>query len=490
MKEYTFGKKASATLIHQVVLVVSVMAAFAADFYRDLRIGHMAGILLAVSGIAILMAFVMIAYLTNAISSFHILDKIGPDVQLALLIILVYAIMSLVIPINPSYSLPDRMVVIGVATYLVDALFLIVYASFVTQIKDGSLLGHCILVRLGKLIGVELFRHTMTTRALRGLLAWGVGITGVFIFVMKKRWIGIIIVLVSAGIELYFSLQKAYELREIRNAIDEITKGNLDQTLDVEKFHGGQRQMAESINHIRDGLTKAVRDGIKNERMKADLITNVSHDLKTPLTSIINYVSILKKEIPESEKAWQHIAIMEEKSHRLKGLLDDLVEVSRLTSGTVKYEMARIDFVELLYEIGGEFDERFESRGLTIVSKLSRLPIYINADGRQLCRAVENLYTNAAKYAKADTHVTVELYEKDEIATFSIKNVVNKIEDVQSISSEELMERFVRGDRSRTTEGSGLGLSITNEIITQMGGCFKVTVEEDVYTASITFKIA
>ncbi len=489
MKERSFAKKAFAVAFEQLCLLITMISLFAADYFQKAGDKKQAIGFLGLAILGLIMVFVILAYLTNTISAFHGLDKLGADVQVAALILVVAVSLNIVLPINDNYALADRLVVVGVVSYLLSSIFLLVYSSIVTQIKHHIFWENCLLVRLSRLMMHGLFQHTMLTRALRGLFAWAVGIAGTAIFLLTKQWWGLVLLIISLGIELYYSLNKAYEEQKIRKAIIKITEGDLDGSLEEELFHGEQKQTAEAVNHIRDGLDKAVKDGIKNERMKADLITNVSHDLKTPLTSIINYVNILKEKIPETEDTWQYLAILDEKSQRLKNLLEDLLEVSRLTSGTVEYEINRIDFVELLYEIGGEFDERFETRGLTIVTKLPRLPIMIDADGRQLCRAVENLYTNAAKYAKVDSHVQVELKKEKDCAIFSIRNVMAQPIYTDAEAGIDLTERFVRGDKSRTTEGSGLGLSITKEIVSQMGGNFTVQVEEDIYIASITFKI-
>lgn len=195
----------------------------------------------------------------------------------------------------------------------------------------------------------------------------------------------------------------------IQEALEAISEGALDTTLNVNEFHGQQKKVAEAVNHIRQGLMSSVNESLKNEKLKADLITNVSHDIKTPLTSIVNYVDLLKRENLENENAKYYIHVLEEKSQRLKQLTEDLVETSKITSGNVKLNMQKLDLVELLYQTGGEFNERFESRNLTIVTKIPSEQIFIYADGRQLYRSIENLYTNAAKYALENTRVYVEL---------------------------------------------------------------------------------
>ena len=269
----------------------------------------------------------------------------------------------------------------------------------------------------------------------------------------------------------------------IQEALEAISEGALDTTLNVNEFHGQQKKVAEAVNHIRQGLMSSVNESLKNEKLKADLITNVSHDIKTPLTSIVNYVDLLKRENLENENAKYYIHVLEEKSQRLKKLTEDLVETSKITSGNVKLNMQKLDLVELLYQTGGEFNERFESRNLTSEQ------IFIYADGRQLYRSIENLYTNAAKYALENTRVYVELEKADTKAVFTIKNVSKNELDIVSNGNVDLTERFVRGERSRTTEGSGLGLSIAKNLTHLMGGKFEIKVDGDLFIATITYNI-
>ena len=252
---------------------------------------------------------------------------------------------------------------------------------------------------------------------------------------------------------------------------------------------GGIMNAAASVNNIRAGLSEAIQERIRNERMKADLITNVSHDIKTPLTSIVNYVDLLKRENLENENARNYIRVLDEKSQRLKQLTEDLVEASKISSGNIQLDMQTIDLVELLYQTGGEFNERFEARGLTIVTKLPHNSVMIRADGRQLYRAIENLYTNAAKYALENTRVYVDLEVEENNAVFRIKNISKNPLPEQGAARKDLTERFVRGEESRTTEGSGLGLSIAKNLTQLMGGEFAILVDGDLFAASITFAV-
>lgn len=283
--------------------------------------------------------------------------------------------------------------------------------------------------------------------------------------------------------------RKAQEQAKIKEALELIAEGQLETRLNIKEFHGQELEMAEAINRIREGIKDRVEAGIRDERMKADLITNVSHDIKTPLTSIVNYVELLRREELDNANANNYIRIIAEKAQRLKTLTEDLVEASKISSGNVKLDMQKIDFLELLYQTGGEFNERFEQRNLTIVTKLPAAPVFIEADGRYLYRAIENLYTNAAKYAMENTKVYVELYVEKKQAIFMIKNITKEHITVTRTAYQDLTERFVRGEVSRTTEGSGLGLSIAKNITNLMAGKFKISIEGELFVAQITFPV-
>ena len=220
--------------------------------------------------------------------------------------------------------------------------------------------------------------------------------------------------------------------------------------------------------------------------MKTDLITNVSHDLKTPLTSIINYVGLIKRENIQNPRVQEYLEILEQKSLRLKTLTEDLVEASKASSGNVKLEMADIDFVELVHQSNGEFEEKFALRKLELISSLPNEPILIRADGGYLWRVLENLYNNAYKYAMANSRIYVDISRDEQTVTFTMKNIS---EHPLNISGEELTERFVRGDSSRTTEGSGLGLSIAQSLTRLQNGTFTLSIDGDLFKASVQFPI-
>ena len=230
----------------------------------------------------------------------------------------------------------------------------------------------------------------------------------------------------------------------------------------------------------------AVETSLKDERMKTELITNVSHDLKTPLTSIINYIELLKKEEIESEDAKHYIEVLDGKAQRLKHLTEDLVEAAKATSGNIELNMMVIDFRELMTQALGEFEERFKEKELELIASQPEEPVRIMADGRRLYRVLENVLQNVCKYAMPKTRVYIELLKQQEKAVFTIKNVSQA---PLNISSEELMERFTRGDESRTTEGSGLGLSIAKDLTALQNGKFDIILDGDLFKVVIEFKL-
>ena len=456
MKQYTIGKKAAVIVLHQLCMILMVTGVFATGYaFRHDAHGNI-DIYTLISLAGLVGSFVSLAYMANVAGRkseddytiyYLPIDKVYSDVMLVIFTLLM-VFMGKVISgeKNQHFDYASLIMTAGTFTFLFDLAFIILYQSIVRKIKGNILCTHSLMYK-----GYELLKR-----------------------VIEKKDI---------------HTQKTKEIMRIQEALEAISEGALDTTLNVNEFHGQQKKVAEAVNHIRQGLMSSVDESLKNEKLKADLITNVSHDIKTPLTSIVNYVDLLKRENLENENAKYYIHVLEEKSQRLKQLTEDLVETSKITSGNVKLNMQKLDLVELLYQTGGEFNERFESRNLTIVTKIPSEQIFIYADGRQLYRSIENLYTNAAKYALENTRVYVELEKADTKAVFTIKNVSKNELDIVSNGNVDLTERFVRGERSRTTEGSGLGLSIAKNLTHLMGGKFEIKVDGDLFIATITYNI-
>lgn len=274
--------------------------------------------------------------------------------------------------------------------------------------------------------------------------------------------------------------------RDIVRGAGIIADGNLEYKLKDEDAIEIRKELIDVINRIGEGLANAVADGVKSERMKTELITNVSHDIKTPLTSVINYVDLLKRENIEDEKIQGYLEVLDSKSQRLKILIEDLIEASKASSGAIQLIMGRLNFNELVHQTDGEFAERFAQKNLTVVSALAQEPLIIEGDGRRIYRILENLYQNVSKYAMEGTRVYVELRRENNRAAFTIKNISK---EPLNISAEELTERFVRGEESRTTEGSGLGLSIAKSLTELHKGDFEIYLDGDLFRVTVTFPL-
>ena len=280
--------------------------------------------------------------------------------------------------------------------------------------------------------------------------------------------------------------KNAWQTDQINQALLNISNGNTTYKIDTKLFYGKERELAENINHISTGLETALQEKVRSERLKADLITNVSHDIKTPLTSIINYVDLIKREKIQDPRIQGYLEVLEQKSQRLKTLTEDLVEASKASSGNLKLDMTSIDFVELIYQTNGEFEEKFALRHLELVSTLPDDAMLIEADGRYLWRVLENLYNNAFKYAMEHSRVYVDITKEEENILFTIKNIS---ENPLNIRADELTERFVRGDVARTTEGSGLGISIAKSLTELQGGQFQLYIDGDLFKATVAFPL-
>ena len=273
---------------------------------------------------------------------------------------------------------------------------------------------------------------------------------------------------------------------KIEKKLKEMYEGDNQTQLDKNQFLPVFNQSITYLNDISNGLENAIQDRMKSERLKTELITNVSHDIKTPLTSIINYVDLIKQENIQNEKVKEYIEILDNKSQRLKKLIEDLVEASKVSTGNVKLNLEKINIVELINQAVGEFEDKFESKGLDIVINSNENEIFIFADSRYMYRIIENLFSNISKYALQNSRVYIDIQKVDDKVYIKMKNISK---DKLNIPAEELMQRFVRGDKSRTTEGSGLGISIAQNLTEIQNGKFNLIIDGDLFKTELEFNI-
>jgi len=274
--------------------------------------------------------------------------------------------------------------------------------------------------------------------------------------------------------------------QRLKKAASAIAGGDFSRRVDTEKMFRHLREHGESINRMGEGVSAAVDEQMKSERMKTDLITNVSHDLKTPLTSIVSYVGLLKNEHIENETARGYIETLDRQATRLGRLIEDLVEASRATSGSIKAEIMPVNVGELLEQAVGEYEMRLEQSGITPVLQAAEPRLIAMADGRLLWRVFDNLLSNACKYGLAGTRLYIDASRHDKEIRVVFRNVSA---DRLNIPAEELMERFVRGDSSRTTSGSGLGLTIARSLTEIQNGVFSLEIEGDMFKAFVSLPV-
>lgn len=276
-------------------------------------------------------------------------------------------------------------------------------------------------------------------------------------------------------------------LKQIKNGTEEIAKGNIYKKINTKYMFLDFKDHAENINNINDGIAKAVEERMKSERFKTELITNVSHDIKTPLTSIINYVDLLEKEEINNETAKDYVAVLSRQSARLKKLIEDLLEASKASTGNVGVNLSKFELGILLSQALGEYEERFSKNNLQVVLNKTDELLLVMADNRHMWRVFDNILNNIAKYAQPGTRVYINANRRNKIAEISFRNISK---DPLNISGDELMERFVRGDSSRNTEGSGLGLSIAKSLTEVQKGKLDIQIDGDLFKIRLAFPLS
>ncbi len=376
------------------------------------------------------------------------------------------------------------------------------YFSLIRRIKaktfvSSSLLGRFIFLPLGKLlryVGTNLKEFFLYLPSVwKTVLYLGGGVlwlsVSTILFLMEQPVAGLVVLLLGTLFCALLCLRNMLDRARISQSAAQMSEGNLSIRIPTESMLPSNKNLSENINRICDGLHSAVEEQTKSERMKTELITNVSHDIKTPLTSIINYIELIKNELPQEGAVAEYAEVLSQKSWRLKALIDDLVEASKAASGTMKLEPIRFNAVELLRQAVGDFEERLTEQNLTLCMELPETPVNVLADGACTHRIIENMLSNVCKYALAGTRVFVslDLPEGTGLALLTIKNTSAS---VLTKTPEQLLTRFSRGNDDRSGEGSGLGLSIAESLAELQGGSFYVEIDGDLFKAKLTIPLA
>ena len=374
-------------------------------------------------------------------------------------------------------------------------LVLLFLCAFAAQCKAGTVLRGALIGRIARFlwrIVRAVFRALLHT-LVRLPLVWKTALVGLVIagaefllYINDFYRVRYGAFLVMKLIELLAVLYIAVSLRTLQKGGEKLARGDFSSPIDTRYLLWDFKRYGQELNDVQGGLEQAVQEQMKAEHLKTELITNVSHDIKTPLTSIVNYVDLLKKEDMPSPAAREYVDVLDRQSHRLKKLTEDLVEASKASSGALNVELQPTDVNVLLSQIEGEYQERLAACHLTLVTQPPAPGTMIQADSRLLSRVMDNLVSNVCKYAMENTRVYVTAAVRDGQAVISFKNVSR---DELNISPDELMERFVRGDASRHSEGSGLGLSIARSLVQLQGGTYALSIDADLFRADIVFPL-
>ena len=420
------------------------------------------------------------------------IDKISYEIISIVIMFVIGMMMSFAIASVES-QIPQRILMsVFLLCYLIGYACLAVWVSTtIRRLKAKQFIRSFLTYKVCRWIKItieKIFRKvTDKENANRKITIMYWGFVAISIILACTMWSGIgLLVLIAFWVWTYYKLlQYNKKVQKINEALRNIYEGNPNVKLNEEELEGTLKIMAKYINDIAGGFTNAIEQSLKSERLKTELITNVSHDIKTPLTSIINYVDLLKKEDINNAQIEQYIAVLDKKSQRLKKLIEDLVEASKVSSGNVKLNMEVINLKELLNQTIGEFEDKLEKKNLKIEMDLPSENVLIKADNRYLYRVIENVFSNISKYALEGSRVYIKLEKQKEEVYLEFKNISK---DKLNISAEELMQRFVRGDKSRYTEGSGLGLSIAESLTELQGGKFKIDIDGDLFKVEIKWK--
>lgn len=396
---------------------------------------------------------------------FHVIDKLYNDINIVIVTTLTAWWIFMMVEVFRDTDMLLTIPIFSIALLLI--------LSLVKHIKNRTLLQHTLIYQMLKkaFLGVKSVFDSGSIGVKVVLLVIGYPVVVAATFFIFP---------ITIGLAAWFALKKVKSFKLIKEGVEQIKNGNLHHRIEVDG-KGELSHLAANINSITDGLKKSVDSEIKSERLKTELITNVSHDIRTPLTSIITFVDLLKIE-NDPEKIEEYIDVLDQKSKRLKHLTDDLFEAAKASSGSIPVQLERIDIVSLLTQGIGEMDEKIEASALDFKLAYPTEKVFVKADGKLLWRSIENLFSNIFKYAQPASRVYIDVEDLGNEILVTFKNI-SAYE--LNISADELMERFKRGDESRSSQGSGLGLSIAESLIHIQHGKFLVQVDGDLFKVII-----
>lgn len=414
-------------------------------------------------------------------------DKIPFDLFTLLMIVAISCLWAI---LAEMYYDSILLIMLACLVILVAALLILLYImSFAVRVKMGGLIKGCIIYKVLAWVW-RLIRSVCHAIAelVRGmpLVPKSCAAVAVILLLELISMSSGVVWLITNALLAAALIYTAICAKKLLTAGQKLAAGDESCVVDTSKLHGPFREHGENLNTIRDGVSLAVEARMRSEHFRTELITNVSHDIKTPLTSIINYVDLLGKEKPENEKMREYIDVLQRQSARLKKLIDDLLEASKASTGNLTVNAEPCDVGVLLDQTLGEYGEKLNAAGLEPVLTKPEKPVIIMADGRHMWRIFDNLLNNICKYSQRGTRVYLEVCERDGKAVVTFRNISSR---QLNISSDELMERFVRGDSSRNTEGSGLGLNIAQSLAQLQKGTMELTVDGDLFKVTLTFDV-
>ncbi len=421
-------------------------------------------------------------------------DKIPLEIIIFLAFLIGWIPFAVLEGFNEDYN--AILSLISTGCLVIYVLCAITFDTFIKRLKSKTLLKSSIIGKIWMLIvkivkkvmlefkeAVNVFTYSSTLKnkvIIYSIIIVVISILIVLIF--NDSGLAVFLELALMCVVIYKVMKFIKNYSQIENKLKEMYEGNNLTKLEEIEFADELRPSVKYLNDISNGFENAIQDRIKSERLKAELITNVSHDIKTPLTSIINYVDLLKQEDIQNEKVKEYIGILDNKSQRLKKLTEDLVEASKVSTGNISLNLEKINIVELIKQALGEFEDKFKKRGLEAILDSNESEIIINADNRYMYRIIENLFSNISKYALENSRVYIDIKKTKESVKIEMKNISK---DRLNISADELMQRFVRGDKSRNTEGSGLGISIAQNLTELQGGEFRLKLDGDLFKVEL-----